>query len=250
MKRFARLAAAMLGLSLLAAVPAHADDKKDLEWQTAYQKVLTTYSRMQGFQGGDSRDDSGSRWDLFDVDGDGTPELFISPDSSHAYGVMIYTCVRGEPKLLQTADTQAFGEFGLCAVNVEQHLVGSFRTGMGEVDMRFYTLENGTLTELERFWNNSGVYPEDDQSQVTWMHGEAEVTSADYTAAFTPYADLIWKEDVGRMYAFTDRSPLSSPLRAAQSAAPPNLRVALLAGSLAAVAVALVSALISRRIRN
>ena len=93
MKRFITAAgAAVMALSCLTAAPVSADSRKDLIWQSAYQKVLTTYSRMQGFDGGKTKDSSGARWDLYDIDGDNMPELFISPDNSHAYGVMIYTC--------------------------------------------------------------------------------------------------------------------------------------------------------------
>ena len=64
------LLAAVIGLSLVTSVPVSAREAGQLDWQIAYQKVLTTYSRMQGFQGGTSKEDLGSRWDLYDVNGD------------------------------------------------------------------------------------------------------------------------------------------------------------------------------------
>ena len=246
MKRFITAAgAAVMALSCLTAAPVSADSRKDLIWQSAYQKVLTTYSRMQGFDGGKTKDSSGARWDLYDIDGDNMPELFISPDNSHAYGVMIYTCVDGEPKLLQAGEDQAFGEFGLCAVSTDKHMLGSFHTGMGIVSRTMYKLEGGTLKKLDSFMNDAEAHLEDQRDKTVWQHNDEQVTAAQYYAAYDPYASILWKEDVGRTYAFSDRSPLSSELRKVQAAAPPDVNTALVGGSAAALFVALIAALIS-----
>ncbi len=251
MKRFGIVsAAALLGLSCLTAVPVQAESQADLVWQAAYQKVLTTYSRMQGFEGSPSREESGSRWDLYDIDGDNTPELFISPDNGHAFGVMIYTCIEGEPKLLQTEETQAFGEYGVCAVNTEHHMIGVFQTGTGIVNRTFYSMEGGTVTKLDSFMNDAETYLEDQRDQTKWMLNGAEVTAAMYFSAYDTYANILWKEDVGRSYAFNDRSPLSSELRSVRAAAPPDMKTALVGGAVAAFAVALIASIVSKLIRK
>lgn len=249
MKRIGILTAAVL-LGTMTAMPVRADNTSDAIWQSAYQKVLTTYSRMQGFEGSPSKEESGSRWDLYDVDGDGTPELFISPDNSHAYGVMIYTCVDGSPKLLRAGDAQAFGEFGMCAVNTEHHMIGSFHTGMGVTSRTFYGLESGSLVELDSFMNDAESYLEDQRDNTVWQVNGSDVTSSMYMATYEPYSGIIWKEDVGRTYAFSDRSPLASGVRFAKSAAPPDMQSAFAGGSIAALILALIASLTSILMRR
>lgn len=244
------LLAAVIGLSLVTSVPVSAREAGQLDWQIAYQKVLTTYSRMQGFQGGASKEDLGSRWDLYDVNGDGTPELFISPDNSHANGVMVYTCLSGDPKLLQADGQQAFGEFGLTAVNAQGHMIGSFHTGSG-VEMRsYYRLEKGELVLIDSFMNDEESYPDTQKNKAVWQHNEKSISKEEYETAYAPYADIVWKEDVGRRYAFNDRSPLASELQNAGAADPPDMKTALIAGSAAALVVALVAGIVSKLIRR
>lgn len=250
MKSTGILAAALVSALLLTASPVCAAKNEEKDWQLAYQKVLTTYSRMQGFEGGASKEDYGARWDLFDIDGDGTPELFISPDNSHAYGVMIYTCFKGEPKLLQTADQQAFGEFGMAAVNVEQHLLGSFHTGSGIVQQAFYRLEQGQLVETASFMSDIESYPDPQKNLAVWQVNGRNVSQTDYEAAYAEYEPLVWKEDVGRAYAFSDRSPLASDAKMTVAAAPPDMKAALAAGSVSAVVVAAAAALVSILMRR
>lgn len=242
-------AALLAGLCLTGAMPVEAAKTKDLDWQLAYQKVLTTYSRIQGFQNGSTKDDYGSRWDLFDIDGDGSPELFISPDNSHANGVMVYTCYRGEPKLLQCGEYQAFGEFGLTAVNVEEHLLGSFHTGSGIVRQAFYKVENGTLKEMDTFMNDFESYPPAEQNKAVWEHNGQTVSREEYEEAYTAYEGLVWREDIGRQYAFNDRSPLASAHKSVSNSKPANMKISLIGGSIAAVLVAVIAAITSKLIR-
>ncbi len=244
------LLAAVLSLCLVTSLPVSAKGSGQLDWQLAYQKVLTTYSRMQGFQGGDSKEDLGSRWDLYDVDGDGTPELFISPDNSHANGVMIYTCVDGEPKLLQAKGQQAFGEFGLTAVNAQNHMIGSFHMGSGIVIKKYFKLEKGELVFLDSFMNDEESYPDTQKNKTVWEHNDKSVSREEYDEAYAEYAPIVWKEDVGRMYAFNDRSPLASDLKNSADTEPPDMKQALIAGSIAALVVSFVAGIISKIIRR
>lgn len=250
MKRTGILAAVLLLTVILSAPSVHAARHEAEDWQLAYQKVLTTYSRMQGFEGGASKEDYGARWDLFDIDGDGSPELFISPDNSHAYGAMIYTCVKGEPKLLQTVDQQAFGEFGMAAVNVQEHLLGSFHTGSGIVQQKLYKLENGQLVELASFMNDFESYPDSQKDKAVWQVNGRNVSQSEYDAAYAAYEGLVWKEDVGRTYAFNDRSPLASDAEMSVAAEPPDMKTAAIAGSIAAVVTASTAAAASVLMRR
>jgi hypothetical protein len=242
MKCIAFLPAVLLGMSLLP--PAQAADSTERTWHLAYQKVLTAYSRMQGFEVS-SEDEHGARWDLCDVDGDGIPELFISPDDSHVNGVMIYTCQAGEPVLLQSGSQQAFGENGLTAVNTDEHIVGSFRTGSGIVQRTFYKMENGKLTQLDSFMNDLESYPDDEKSKAVWELNSHTVQKKDYDAAYEPYSSIVWREDVGRAYAFIDRSPLAAIQHSPTANEPPDMKFALIWGSVAALIAAVGAAAVS-----
>ena len=249
MKRTGILPAMLLGLTLLQAEFVQAAGGQT-DWQLAYQKVLTTYSRMQGFEGGSSKEDYGSRWDLYDIDGDGSPELFVSPDSSHLYGVMIYTCIDGSPRLLQCGTQQAFGESGLTAVNAEEHLLGSFRSGTGIMFRTIYRLEKGTLTEVASFMTDIDSYPDSQKNKAVWQVNGVSVSQADYEADYAPYANLVWREDVGRTYAFSDRSPLAADSKRPVAAAPPDMKTALITGSIAALVLAAAAAITSLLMRR
>ena len=249
MKRTLLPAALLAGVCLMGTLPVGAAKNKDLDWQLAYQKVLTTYSRIQGFQSGSSKDDNGARWDLFDIDGDGSPELFISPDNSHANGVMVYTCYRGKPRLLQCGEYQAFGSFGLAAVNAQEHMLGAFYIGSGIVRQAYYKVENGTLRELDTFMNDYESYPESERNKAVWEHNGQSVSREEYEAAYAQYEGLVWREDIGRQYAFSDRSPLASEHRSVSDSRPANMKIALIGGTIAAVIIAVIAAIVSKFMR-
>ncbi len=245
MKRIALIPALVLGMQLLSPLSAGADDTAEQTWHLAYQKVLTAYSRMQGFEIGSTDDSYGARWDLCDIDGDGTPELFISPDDSHVNGVMIYTCIAGNPVLLQCGSQQAFGENGVTAVNTDEHMIGSFHTGSGIELRTFYKLENGKLTQLDSFMSDIESYPDDEKSKAAWELNSRNVRKEQFDAALEPYTKIVWREDVGRSYAFIDRSPLAAVKHSAAADAPPDMKFALTWGSAAALTVSLIAAIVS-----
>jgi hypothetical protein len=245
MKCTAFLPALLLGAKLLSPATVQADSNSERTWHLAYQKVLTAYSRMQGFEVKSADDPYGARWDLCDIDGDGTPELFISPDDSHVNGVMIYTCQSGDPVLLQYGSQQAFGENGLTAVNTDEHMIGSFHTGQGIVQRTFYKMENGKLTQLDSFMDDIESYPDDEKSKAVWQLNGHSVSKKQYDAAYEPYSEIVWREDVGRAYAFIDRSPLAAVKHSAVADDPPDMKKALLWGSIAALIAAVCAAIVS-----
>ena len=243
MKCSAILPAILLGANLL--LPAQAaDSNTERTWHLAYQKVLTAYSRMQGFEVKSADDPYGARWDLCDIDGDGIPELFISPDDSHVNGVMIYTCQAGNPVLLQYGSQQAFGENGITTVNTDKHLIGSFHTGQGVEQRTFYKMKNGKLTLLDSFMSDIESYPEGEKSKAVWELNSHTVTKERYDTAYTPYTEIVWSE-VGREYAFIDRSPLAAVKRSLTADDPPDMKKALIWGCTAALIAAVCAAIVS-----
>lgn len=237
--------ALLLGVHLLGSVPVQADSSTERTWHLAYQKVLTAYSRMQGFEVTGAGETGGARWDLCDIDGDGMPELFVSPDDSHVNGVMIYTCQAGNPVLLQCGTQQAFGECGQTAVNTDEHMVGSFRTGSGIIQRTFYRMENGRLIQLDSFMSDAESYPEGERTHAVWEVNSRRVSQKEYEAAYAQYSSIVWREDVGREYAFIDRSPLAAVKHSITADDPPDMKKALLWGSVAALIAAVCAAVIS-----
>ena len=241
MNRKRTLFLVLLSLALIVvSLPVFPAATAEADWHALYRDYLTAHPE------GAARQMLG----LCDLEGDGTPELFISPDNSHANGVMVYTCLSGDPKLLQADGQQAFGEFGLTAVNAQGHMIGSFHTGSG-VEMRsYYRLEKGELVLIDSFMNDEESYPDTQKNKAVWQHNEKSISKEEYETAYAPYADIVWKEDVGRRYAFNDRSPLASELENAGAADPPDMKTALIAGSAAALVVALVAGIVSKLIRR
>ena len=244
MKRIAIPAALLIGLSAMTAAPVHADSSSERTWHLAYQKVLTAYSRMQGFDAGGD-EETGARWDLCDIDGDSIPELFISPGTDPSLGVMLYTCQGGEPLLLQSGTQQTFGSCGLLAVNTDEHLIGSFRTAEDVVQRTFFKLENGRLTQTDSFLTNVETSGSGGRSRSVYQHNGLSVSRPNYDTAYAPYGNIVWREDVGREYAFIDRSPLAGVRQSAVSQDPPDMKKALIWGSAAGVFLAVCAAVAS-----
>ena len=82
-------------------------------------------------------------FDLFDMDNDGIPELFMSIDNYHAAGVFAYTFKNGTLVNLSGGNT-TFGSYGIAAVSADGYLTSGYM-GMGMTSDYFYKLEGDKL---------------------------------------------------------------------------------------------------------
>lgn len=208
------IAAGLLGAALLAVpFPAAAEEE---DWQTAYKTLLTEYRSTDGYMPETTGEVSfGSRWDLCDINGDGIPELFISPDTSHAFGCRVFGFVDGEVIPLETREGQSFGEYGLTKVCPELCLVRAYHFGMGSETVGYYEFDGTTLTEVDRFVGTSVYISEELGTQDTYQRNGEKIYENEYNDGIAEYEAHTWVESVGRAYSFDDLSPLKNSPAAA-----------------------------------
>lgn len=240
---------------LLLPLPASAEEE---EWQAAYRQFLTDYRRTDGYMPETTGEISfGSRWDLCDVDGDDIPELFISPDTSHAFGCRVFSYIDGEVVPLEIREGQAFGEYGLTKVCPEMHLIRAYHFGMGSEWVGYYAFDGTALTEVDRFLGTSTYINEEIGTEDFYHRNDTEITEQEYNEGIAEYEAYTWIESVGRAYSFDDMSPLEG--KTVQSGLqeipyepeePVNVGKAALWGTVSAVILALLAAFASVKLRK
>ncbi|MDE6775490.1 MAG: hypothetical protein K2J37_04225, partial [Ruminococcus sp.] len=163
------------------------------DWQKPYQEQISSFIASDEFS-----DDSenGSAFDLFDITGDGQPELIISPDRGASTACSIFTSDNGKIVPLGT-----FGSGGILRYIPSQKLLNEEYTGNGFVLGKYLTYRNGELTDVITYSDNSSSA----SSGATIIHeinGE-EVMLPEYEAALSPYASAVYLE-IGRRYTFSE----------------------------------------------
>lgn len=249
MKYTVFLAAALFAVNLTAMpVQAHGG------WQDVYQQVLEEYRHTDNYlpetvveDDSGSRWNLGSRWDLCDINGDNIPELFISPDSSHVFGCLVYTYSNGTAVPLEAREGQTFGEYGVTNVDTESHVIRDYHFGMGMEVFGYYAFDGTMLTELDRFVGTSVYLGEGAGTQDTYQHNGEEISEAVYTDAVDAYESRSWMENVGRAYSFDNFAPLTGGLEMADV---PNMNLARFAGCGSALLLTAGTAVFSLRLRR
>ncbi len=161
-------------------------------WQQVYQDKLAAFRSSSGFAGGNS----GSMFDLCDLNGDGTPELIISPSEANESSCEIYSASGNVPVSIGTVGNK--GTFGFIpAINaIDFHYIAK------DFELReFFKIEENSLVSLKKFYNNKSavksggrmVYEVDNQAAriADYEDQLAELTS---TAEF----------HVGRKFSFSE----------------------------------------------
>lgn len=257
MKQYAIPAAVLLTACLFLPLPAGAADT----WQDAYRETLEAYRLSDSYYPETTGEVTfGARWDLCDVNGDGTPELFISPDTSHAFGCKVYSFIGGESVLLEDREGQMFGEYGLTNVSPEGHLIRGYHFGMGSEIIGYYEFDGERLVEKDHFIATSVYLSEEEGTLDTYTRNGQEISEEEFEAAVEGYDALAWTENVGRAFSFEDLSPLMGG--GAEVSAPepiplteirderPDMKTAVLAGSFGALAVCVAAAAVSMVLRK
>jgi len=120
------------------------------------------------------------KFNICDLDGDGTPELLISDDDIHADGGEIYTVYNG--KLYDLGGYGSWGEFQYDLVN--DYIVAG-HTGQGETYISVYRLKNDKMIEIISFHDNMGSVA--DESQWVFEVNGKSVTQEEYQTECDKY---------------------------------------------------------------
>lgn len=134
---------------------------------------------------------SSPAFDLFDMDNDGIPELFVSIGDYHAAGVFAYTFKNGALADL-SGDNTAFGSYGEAAVSADGCLTGEYM-GMGITYDSFYQLDGDKLVMISNV--EMGEVPDGDDYEniITYYKiNDEDATEEEYNSAFDEYNAHDW----------------------------------------------------------
>jgi len=168
--------AAASALVFPAAVNAGGDELKVYysTWQEAYFNVIRAAAEnVQKYDFDDT--EYGSRYELYDIDSDGTPELFISESTYRPAAVDVYTYYDGH-----ISDNIEIGVYGqvFCA-DTAPYLVYD-DTHMGYRASTYYELKDGKFVHLASFSDNTANA---EHEEVYYNIGGKPVSETEYVQA-------------------------------------------------------------------
>lgn len=162
------------------------------DWQEAYEKKLSEFAASASFS------KSESMFELADIDGNGTPELIISPDTESSTVCLIYTAYAGE-----ISDFAQTGSYGVVDFIPESRAIGYQYTGDGFVTGEYLAEEEGRYQSAVIFYNNEGMAMSG--ARITYEVNGDSISLSEYEAAISPYVDA-FSVKLGRKYCFGDES--------------------------------------------
>lgn len=177
------------------------------EWQEAYEQKLNEFASSERFRSGTG----GSMFDLRDLDGNGTPELMISPDYEISTLCELYTFSEGSLKRLDTGENGGGGVFGY----IPEKKLFSFRySGNGFEIGSYCSYDGSTFKEELNYYSNSGNAISTGTALNYEINGES-VRLEDYDKALSVYSEF-GELSVGRKYTF-DSAAVDYALRYSES---------------------------------
>jgi len=139
-----------------------------------------------------------SMYDLYDINNDGIPELFISTGSTYASGsVEVYSYINSECKLIDIT----FQNYGTTSVIPSENMLYDGSGHMGYFHDYYYSFDGYEITVLDSFYCNLNAEP------CEYYHNDIQVTEEEYNNAIANYENLE-TVSVGRRYFFNTGSSL------------------------------------------
>jgi len=116
-------------------------------------------------------------FNIYDLDGDGTPELLVSEGDYHAAVCVLYTVSNGELISLGT-----YGRWGDFIYDFELNYILCNYSQSGETFTRIYSYENGKVAEVMSLYGYSGVMPTqpEEKYHINGIDVSYDVYSAEY----------------------------------------------------------------------
>ena len=121
------------------------------EWQELYEQKLNEFMSSDKFSEVAQRGLEESRFDLFDLNADGIPELFISANNDHKTQCEIFTVSGG-----QVVSAGTIGEYGAFTYYPDFKLINDEYSGDGFVVGKFISFDGTALTDYFSYSDNSG----------------------------------------------------------------------------------------------
>ncbi|MCM1133215.1 MAG: hypothetical protein NC340_07055 [Ruminococcus flavefaciens] len=163
------------------------------DWQKAYKQELFDFMDSDDyFTGSDIIEPSA--FSLYDLNTDGTPELIISENTSHAGSCHIYTY---DGELIYLGKYGAYGGMGCYEDN---GTICTYNIGQGIEHEGFFRLENNEINMLAMFYNDVGYRGKE---QATFKCNDTEVTEDEYNAKLAEYRGIEYVS-LGRDYSFEE----------------------------------------------
>ncbi|MDE6501765.1 MAG: hypothetical protein K2L10_06740 [Ruminococcus sp.] len=121
------------------------------EWQSLYEQKLNEFAGTEKFSEIAQNNVEESRFDLYDINNDGVPELFISANNQHKTQCEIFTVSEG-----QVISVGTLGEYGAFTYYPELRLMNDEYSGDGFVVGKFINFDGKSLKEYFSYSDNSG----------------------------------------------------------------------------------------------
>ncbi|MDE5569331.1 MAG: hypothetical protein K2I82_01585, partial [Ruminococcus sp.] len=164
------------------------------DWQKAYKQALFDFMESDDyFLGSDIIERSA--FSIYDLNTDGTPELIISPNTSHAAACHIYTYDNGLIYLGRIG-----GSFGEVGYYEDNGTISNYHIGQGIEHEIFNRLENNQINMIAKFYNDYGYCGEE---QATYEFNDTEITKDEYNAKLAEYRGSEYVS-LGRDYSFDE----------------------------------------------
>ncbi|WP_303836672.1 leucine-rich repeat protein [Ruminococcus flavefaciens] len=148
-------------------------------WQAAYKHLLEDgFAVNPDFDFG-SKEGLESKFELYDVDKDGTPELFMSKGGIRPDTCLVYSFFNGK-----LSDPLEVGTYGNAFCDPNAHYVVHYDTHMGDLSLAYYKLDKGVFTLERSFFSN--FLNEDATPHFYKMDGK-EVSETEFTSEKEKY---------------------------------------------------------------
>ncbi len=161
------------------------------EWQNLYQDKLKEFASSSAYSA------ANSRFDIYDINQDGTPELILSPNTTADSVCEVYTYKDGLEKF---ADIGTYGVFRFIPAS---GCLGYEYVGDGFVYGEYRSMNDGFDTPAFTFYNN--VASAASGAVIRYEINGEEVSLIEYDEAMKPYSDSA-SVSIGRKYTFGEKS--------------------------------------------
>lgn len=164
------------------------------EWQSLYEQKLNEFKSTDKFSETAANGLEESRFDLCDLDSNGTPELIISANNDHKTMCEVFTLSGGE-----VISVGEIGEYGSFTYYSDFRLIKNEYSGEGFVLGKFISFNGRKFTESMTYSDNSGSAAKG--AEIKHIINGQELSLPEYDEAMEMYRNAK-SISLGRKYTF------------------------------------------------